>query len=717
MTAASLNNSPAAWSSLTQTGRQLAQWRHWPRERRDTLFVLAVIGWTILPHVDHLAWWCSAITALILLWRAHLALHDGPLPGRWPVLAVMLLATGLTWWHERTLLGREAGVTMLVVLMGLKTLELRARRDALVVFFLGFFLALMQCLYSQSLLTALGMLVSSWGLLTAQVLSNMPVAKPTLWRAGAIAARSALLGLPLMVVLFVLFPRFGPLWGLPQDAMGRTGLSGTLRMGGVAELANDESIAFRVRFDGAKVTPPAEALYFRGPVLTHFDGLEWFPSLAGAIGPRRGRPQPPELRLLGAPLRYELLLEPIRLPLLPLLEATTERGGGDEGPDTLASQLPDWGLWQGNDLQWHTDRIVGERLRIRTQAWLRFELGPDRASAALGEDLALPIGFNPRTIAWAQQTRQSLPDADARTLVGAVLATIRQSPFVYTLQPGDYSGRDAIDDFWLARRQGFCEHFATAFVVVMRAMGVPARVVTGYQGAAPVDDDGWRVVRQSDAHAWAEYWQPGNGWIRADPTAAVAPDRVRNGRTLTAPRGLMAGALNRVSPEMALRLRLAWELLDNRWNQWVMGYSRASQFRLLQSLGVPQPDWTDVARLLVGLLSSVAVAGAAWAWWDRRRQDPWQRLHGRVVARLQRAGIPALLHHGPRSLATLLRLHRGAGADGAALALEALDSLRYAAGGQPLPGRRWWPEFLRLTQGSLNLPAPAADPGRAARSG
>ncbi len=700
MTAAGLGKASAVWADLAKTGRQLAQWRHWPRERRDTLFVLTVIAWTILPHVDHLPGWCGGLTALILLWRAHLALHDGPLPGRWPVLAVMCLATGLTWWHERTLLGREAGVTMLVVLMGLKTLELRARRDALVVFFLGFFLALMQCLYSQSLLTALAMLGSSWGLLTAQVLSNMPVAKPPLWRAGAVAARSALLGLPLMVLLFMLFPRFGPLWGLPQDAMGRTGLSGTLRLGGVAELANDEAIAFRLRFDPGQTTPPTEALYFRGPVLSHFDGLEWFPSLAGLAGPRRGRLQPPELRLLGAPLRYEMLLEPIRLPLLPLLEATSER---DNGADTVGGQLPDWGLWQGRDLQWHTERLVGERLRLRAQAWLRYELGPRSASAALAEDLALPPGINPRTVAWARLTRQNLPDADPRTLANAVLATIRQNPYVYTLQPGEYSGRDAIDDFWLDRRQGFCEHFATAFVVVLRAMGVPARVVTGYQGAAPADADGWRVVRQSDAHAWAEYWQPGNGWLRADPTAAVAPERVRSGRTLPVPRGLMAGALNRVSPEIALRLRLAWELLDNRWNQWVMGYSRASQFRLLQSLGVAQPDWSDVARLLVGLLSALAAAGAAWAWWDRRRQDPWQRLHGRIVARLRRAGVPALPHHGPRSLALLLRQHGGS--DAAVQALQALDRLRYAAGGRRLPGRHWWPEFLRQTQVLPGRPA------------
>ncbi|OYU74271.1 MAG: transglutaminase, partial [Burkholderiales bacterium PBB5] len=187
---------------------RLGAWRQWPRETRDTLFQLVLIAWIVVPHLGHLAGWCSTLTAVVLLWRAQLALTGGPLPSRWKVMALLAIAVGLTVWTERTLLGREAGVTLLVVLMGLKTLELRARRDAMVVFFLGFFLVLTDCLYSQSLLTALAMLIATWGLLTALVLANMPVGKPPLLRAGLLAARSAVLGLPLMAALFLLFPRF-----------------------------------------------------------------------------------------------------------------------------------------------------------------------------------------------------------------------------------------------------------------------------------------------------------------------------------------------------------------------------------------------------------------------------------------------------------------------------------------------------------------------------
>ena len=194
-------------------------WRHLPRESRDTLFLLGVIGWTVLPHAFHLPGWCIALTAVVLAWRAAVALTHGSLPGRWILVAVLAVAVGLTFWSFRTLLGKEPGITMAVVLMALKTLELRARRDAFVVFFLGFFLILTNFLYSQTLPVAAAMLVSVWGLLTALVLAHMPVGQPSLRQAATLSARTALLGAPIMVLLFVLFPRVGPLWGVPQDGI------------------------------------------------------------------------------------------------------------------------------------------------------------------------------------------------------------------------------------------------------------------------------------------------------------------------------------------------------------------------------------------------------------------------------------------------------------------------------------------------------------------
>ena len=658
-------------------------WRNLPRETRDTLFLLGVIGWTVLPHLARLPWWCVALSALVLVWRAHLALANLRLPGRVPIAALLISAVALTLWSEQSLFGKEAGVTMLVVLMSLKTLELRARRDALVVFFLGFFLVLTHFLYSQSLFTALAMLVSVWGLLTALVLAHMPVGKPSLRQAGGLAARSALFGAPVMVALFMLFPRIGPLWGTPQDALGRTGLSGTLRLGGVAEVANDDSIAFRVRFEEG-LAPLPESLYFRGPVLARFDGIEW----RRRNGPLSGAPvTTPGVRTIGLGLSYQMTLEPIRLPLLPLLEFTPNTVGA-------APQIDGYTLLLRPDLQWQTDRIVTERVRFAARAWPRYEHIAGLDADERAEALYLPPGFNPRVAAWAAQFRREhdLQDADAMAITAAVLAHIRSAGFSYTLAPG-YYGRDGIDEFWLDRRAGFCEHFATAFVVVMRALGVPARVITGYQGADRSPLDGFYVVRQSYAHAWAEVWQPRRGWQRVDPTAAVAPERIARSRNLEPQPGLVAGALRTVSPELMLQLRASWEALNNSWNQWVLNYSRAQQFDLLQRLGFHSPDWYTLGLIVLGLAVAAALSGVAWALWDRYRQDPWQRLQTRVRDVLAPLGVQARLHDTPRRLAQMVRDRLGERSDLLAYELDALDRARYARDARRRPDPAWWRRF------------------------
>ena len=247
-----------------------------PREGRDTLFLLAVIGWVVMPQVGNLPWWCSGLAAGVLLWRGRLAWTSRPLPGRWWIAGLLALTIGATLLTHRTLMGRDAGVTLIVVLFALKTLELRARRDAFVIFFLGFFTMLTNFFFSQSLLTAAAMLVALLGLLTALVNAHMPVGKPPLMQAARTAGTMVLVGAPIMVVLFLLFPRLAPLWGIPSDAMtGRSGLSSTMQVGNIASLALDESIALRIKFDGP--APAQQDMYFRGPVLTRFDGREWQP--------------------------------------------------------------------------------------------------------------------------------------------------------------------------------------------------------------------------------------------------------------------------------------------------------------------------------------------------------------------------------------------------------------------------------------------------------
>ena len=671
------------WRRIAAAPRISWLWPGWsrlPRDARDTLFLLGVIGWTVLPHVWHLPFWCSLLTVLMLLWRAQLAISNAPLPGRWALVAVLLVAAGLTFWSFKTLLGKEPGVTLAVVLMALKTLELRARRDAFVVFFLGFFLILTHFLYSQSLPVAAAMLVSVWGLLTALVLAHMPVGQPSLRQAGRLAARTALLGAPIMALLFMLFPRIGPLWGVPQDGQARTGLSNSMRMGSVAEVAQDDSVAMRLRFEGQP--PPPRAMYFRGPVLTRFDGVEWLPLASRSFSTLA--PATRALRTTGAPVRYEMTIEPLRLTSVPLLEAT------GSAPSIEGYQV--FGL---ADLQWRTDKPLFERVRFSADAFIDFRHGPVERELALQDDTDLPPGYNPRTLEWAAALRSEprYAQAEPRVIAQALMQHIRTAGFSYTLAPGEY-GRDSIDEFWLDRRTGFCEHFAAAFVVVMRGAGIPARVVTGYQGVDPTPNDGYYLVRQSSAHAWAEFWQPGVGWVRADPTAAVAPDRIDRARRLVPAAGLVAGALGNVSPQLLEQMRSGWEALNNRWNQWVLNYSRGQQLDLLKELGFSAPRWEDLALLLICALSALALVGAAWAWWDRHRIDPWTRQMERLRGALRRLGVNTPAHEPPRALAQ--RIERRFGASGKPLAglLLELERHRYGRAAVLRPDKALTRRFL-----------------------
>ncbi len=622
----------------------LKQLTQLPRDSRDTLFLLLVMAWVMLPQVGHLPLWCSLLAAGLMLWRGWLALKARALPSRWWLLGLLLLTVAATLYTHKTLLGREAGVTLIVVLLALKMLELRAKRDAFVVFFLGFFTLLTNFFDSQSLLTAAAMLIGLLGLLTALVNAHLPVGKPPLAQAARTAASMALLGAPIMLVLFLLFPRLAPLWGVPADAMnGRSGLSATMQVGNIAQLALDDSIALRVRFDGA--VPPNAALYFRGPVLSTFDGREW-----RSLRSRLPRPVQlvANLQVLGAPIGYQVTLEPNKHPWLLVLDATPN-----------APEVTGFAARQTADLRWLSESPLTELLRYRAQSYLDFRHGPLQYTAGLQDYLDLPAGFNPRTLQLGAQLRHDA-NGDGATLVGAALDRLRRGGYRYTLEPGLF-GQHSADEFWFERKQGFCEHIAASFVILMRAAGVPARVVTGYQGGETNAVDGYFVVRQSDAHAWAEVWLTERGWVRVDPTAAVAPGRIGALQRLQAPSSAFGSALlGAISPDLPLRLRALWDAANNDWNQWVLNYGQSRQFDLLRRIGFSAPSWEDLSYLLIGCVILSSLLGAAWTQWERSRQDPWLRLLGRARLQLQQAGVTLTPYCPPRAMAAQLAGQRGA---------------------------------------------------------
>ncbi|MBH9552818.1 transglutaminase family protein [Inhella gelatinilytica] len=661
------------------------------RDARDTFFLVGVVALCAAPHLLRVPPWAAGMVILLLAWRLLLAARSQPLPHRgWLVALLLVAGVGAKLTHG-ALIGRPAGLTLVTVLLALKLLEMHQRRDAYVVFFLGFFLVLAQFLHSQALWVAAWAGLSVWGLLSSVVLAQMPLGQPNLRVAAREAARTTLLGLPVMVLLFVLFPRIAPLWGVPSQGAS-TGLTDRLSFGQVADLATDERIALRLRpLDGRPLPAPAQ-IYIRGPVLTQFDGLTW------QTLPTEGRAHAtPALQFAPTPdapaLRYEMLLEPQRLEWLPELEFGAGTPGDLWTPDGVR-------LLRTADHSWRAERPVTERLRLVMEAWpggrARSPLTPHPSLRAA---LSLPPGLNPQLRAWAQTLA---PEGDARAKVAALLAHIRTEAFTYTLSPGPYGevSPHAIDEFWFGRRWGFCEHYAAASVFALRAAGVPARIVTGYQGADPTLQDGWAVVRNSNAHAWIEFWQAGQGWLRADPTAAVAPDRVEWGQRLAPPRGILRGTLDALDPTLWLHLRHWGERIDLRWQQWVVGYARSQQFELLGRLGFEAPDWEALGQVTAAVIGVLTLGLLAWTRWQQRDANPWARLHRRAHRALQHAGLlQAATHHAPLRWALLARDQWGSAAASVAHQLQTLETQRFGA---PTPLSavdawrwrwRWWRDF------------------------
>jgi transglutaminase-like putative cysteine protease len=610
---------------------------------------------------------------------------------------LLFLAIGATYYSHRTLMGRDAGTTFIVVLLALKTLEMRAQRDAFVVFFLGFFTLLSNFFFSQSLLTAMAMLVGLLGLLTALVNSHMPVGRPPLMQAAKTAGAMALLGAPIMAVLFMLFPRMAPLWGMPADTMnGRSGLSASMQVGTIASLALDTSIAMRIKFEG---NPPQQSdMYFRGPVLSTFNGREWRPlrsEFPQAMATKAN------LQVLGNAVSYRVTLEGNNRPWILVLDATPS-----------APSIAGFNVSMTPELQWISDRPVTDLVRYSATSHIAFRHGPKNHDFALQDYVDSPPGYNPRTLQLAADMRRNplYAQANAAELVKAVMERLRTGGYGYTLSPGVF-GTHTADEFWFDRKEGFCEHIASSFVVLMRALDVPARVVTGYQGGEMNTLDGFWTVRQSDAHAWAEVWMAGQGWVRVDPTSAVAPSRIGSLQRLEAPRSVFAQAMGAVNTRFTVNLRSLWEAANNNWNQWVLNYSQNKQLELLRNLGFDSPSWEDLSYVLIGIVVLTSLVGAAWTLWERHRQDPWLRLLHRVRKKLQQSGLQLPEHTPPRQMAASLQARPDA-ADPTIVALcqwlLRLEAWRYA----PRAGRAHTVALgtLQRELRQLRWPKPAISP-------
>jgi transglutaminase-like putative cysteine protease len=595
-----------------------------PVSMRDLAWLIASLIIVIAPHAIRAPWWLTVLTLCLYAWRVYYALNRAPLPSRWLVLGVAAVALIGVWIEYRTIFGRQPGILLLMLFSGLKLLETRTHRDAAVAAFLGYFLIITNFLYTQSIPTALIMSLALFMITATLVGFSAPQRAPVanLRTAGVLLAHAA----PAALALFLLFPRVsGPLWGLPQDAYaGMTGLSDTMTPGNLSSLAQSDAIAFRAEFSGE--SPPPRERYWRGPVLWDFDGRTWSIGanyLVDFEPPRGGR----------STYRYEVVLEAHNRHWLFALET--------------AASLPERGRITADGLL-----VAPSPVRTRVRYEIASMIAPqpeDENPSLLRRALRLPAGSNPRAAALGAQWREA-SKTDAEVLTRAI-GFFTGGQYVYTLEP-PLLGVDPVDDFLFSTKAGFCEHFSSAFVFVMRAAGVPARVVTGYQGGELNSVDSIITVRQSDAHAWAEVFLPGRGWVRVDPTAAAVPGRIDSGMARVVPSAAGLPLMMRPELEWLRGVRDRWEAAAHKWNVWVLGYNPERQRELMSLAGIRDADWRQLTAVLFAFLGVMTLILLAWSLRRVARPDPVQKAWRTFCRKLARRGVERAPHEGPRDYTT-----------------------------------------------------------------
>ena len=592
----------------------------------------------VLPHALRVPYSVTAFFLLLVGWRYWLAVSMLRVPPRWVRLALATVGGLFVYFEYHTVIGRDAGVALLIAMLAIKLLELQSKRDAYVSVLIGYFLVVTHFLYSQSMPTAAYMLVAVV-MITATLVDlnrvNFADRKIPLQN---VRLGFTLLGqaLPFMLVLFVLFPRIStPLWGLPSDAFGgTTGLGEDMEPGAISELSQSDDVAFRANFAGAP--PSSEFLYWRGPVLWYTDGRKWRVDLAKNAVPRRINT--PDYFAQGSPVKYTVTVEPHRKRWLFALDL----------PATVpANSILTY------DYQLRAGQNVDQRLRYEVESYLSFRT-PELDYSSRVRGLQLPSQANPRTVALGRQWRRDYDD-DAKILFAA-LQMFRVQPFVYTLAPPRLDSANSVDEFLFETQQGFCEHYASSFVVLMRAAGIPARVVTGYQGGELNTVGKYLIIRQRDAHAWAEIWLPNSGWVRIDPTAAVAPERVRLGIQGNASRIGEAVRFQDAAPSWltnAIReMRFGWDSVNNGWNQWVLSYNQAQQLKILRDLHLGVDSVGDMMRVMMAtVIALLAVVSTVMLVKRGKRLDPVSRLWSQFCRKLAHKGFAREPAEGPMDYA------------------------------------------------------------------
>ena len=618
-------------------------------------WLLAGMAFVIAPHALRLPFWVTGVCVAAGAWRWWIARHALRVPPWWLMgLIALAVAAGARIEYGRWF-GREVGVALLIIMLCLKALEMRMKRDAMIPIFMGFFLAITNFMYSQTILMGLYMFICVWIFVAALIGFNRINTEATLKQRLVPAGWLLLQAIPMMLVLFFLFPRLsGSLWSMPQDERSQTGLTDSMAPGDISRLSVSEAVAFRVEFDGP--VPQTEDLYWRGPVLSEQDGRAW------RIYPEAIRTKI-EYLPQGPPIHYTVTLQPHNKPWLFALD--------------LPAAAPDDNAFFLGDFQMRARAPVVNLKAYEVTSHLRYSVGTGLTTKQLQPYLNFDSRLNPRAIAYGKALREANPDP--KVLVESLLARYNKE-FEYTLEPPRL-GANPVDEFFFDTKKGYCEHYAGSFVLILRAAGIPARVVTGYQGGEVNPITRQLVVRQAEAHAWSEVWFADLGWVRVDPTFAVSPLRINRGMSETfGPIGVMNNLIDADKLGLLRQIAFSWDAMNTQWNRWVVGFSQDRQRDFLEGLGMREVDWRSILIwLIVAVFSTGGVVGMfLYVRAVQTRKEPIVAAYERLCVKLAKTGIERALHEGPLDYWRRLQRCEPNIAGNAAPLFETYVALRYA---------------------------------------
>ncbi len=600
---------------------------HWPPALQRLVWVVAGLALAVVPHIPHVRIWILLLGASAAALRLVIEFRHWRLPPKWLRSSLAFIALLAVLLDYRTLNGIDAGTALLIVMAGMKLLETQSVRDLTVIVFLSYFALFAAFLYNQSLLRLPYMIVAAWLLTVTLMRIHQTTTAMSVREAAGITGKMFAQSLPLAILLFLLFPRLpGQFWAvMPARGEAMTGLSDEMSPGDVSDLSISSDLAFRVKFVGP--LPPARERYWRGPVLHEFDGRTWRQPRTGFVEQK--------ISTSGTTYEYDLMIEPHQRRWVFALDVPTR------WPQRRTGRAADFQLLT------RFDRPISTLTSFRLESATSYTVISPLPHLMRAVDTRLPVGRNERSIALAREMRERAGSDEA--FIAAVLAKFRDEEYFYTLEPPRLE-LNSIDDFLFNTRRGFCEHFASAFTMLARAAGIPARVVTGYQGGEFNPMSGYLLIRQSEAHAWSEVWLEGRGWVRVDPTAAVAPQRVESGLEAALSEGGEA-LPGRFLRENALltQMRLAWDAANTFWNNQVVAFGEAQQRWLLERLNIGNADWEELGMALVlALVAFFAGMSAYLAWRFRpRAKDALAQIYEQMCRKLARHGLPRAAHEGP----------------------------------------------------------------------